>query len=290
MERSRWNGRSILVERASDVKSDAHSNETSSPEISEPLQPHPDFFFDDKLIVVQAEKTLFRVHKYQLAKSNTFSDLFRRPKEGDGPEKGSSPECPIKLADVSASDFTALLRVLYASHFPKSTVPEVVLIVPAFRLANLLEFPDLREYLLPLAEENLDDVDKIAFAREFKIKEWLAPALIRLCKRDEVLRIDEAKKLGLESVLLVWRMREQYRIQIPTSSTTTNSLYCQNCIGMEYYGYGHNTCERCNIRATGNYLRCFRSGTTGGEANTNNTALEVEVNKWVEDTYNTGGE
>ncbi|CAE6408943.1 unnamed protein product [Rhizoctonia solani] len=135
--------------------------------------------------------------------------MFKRPKKGDGPEEGSSPECPIELKDASASDFTTLLKVLYASHFPKTPVPEAPLVVPAFRLANLLVFSDLCEYLLPLAEKNLDDVDKIAFAREFNIKEWLVPAL--------------------------------------------------DCTGLEHYSYGYNTCAKCNISATGNYLHCFRS-------------------------------
>ncbi|KDN37627.1 hypothetical protein RSAG8_10032, partial [Rhizoctonia solani AG-8 WAC10335] len=289
MSVSRREGSLTLVERASDVKSDDHPNETSGPEISEPLEHHPEFFFDDKLIVIQVEKTLFRVHKYQLAKSEVFSDMFKRPKEGDGPEEGSSPECPIELKDASASDFTALLKVLYASHFPKTPVPEAPLVVPALRLANLLGFSDIRGYLLPLAEKNLDDVDKIAFAREFDIKEWLVPALVRLCKRDAVLSIEEARKLELDSILLIWRMREQHR-SLSSNTTTANSLYCQDCTGLEHYNHGYYTCEKCKIRASGHYLRGLRSSTTGAEAYINETALEAEIQKWVEDGYGAKGE
>ncbi|KAG8734974.1 hypothetical protein FRC11_003533, partial [Ceratobasidium sp. 423] len=61
------------------------------------------------------ENTLFNVHKYQLLESETFSDMFKVPKVEDGkPEEGSSPEHPIKMEGVKASDFTALLEVLYA--------------------------------------------------------------------------------------------------------------------------------------------------------------------------------
>ncbi|KAH7338042.1 hypothetical protein B0J17DRAFT_557209, partial [Rhizoctonia solani] len=140
---------------------------------------------------------------------------------GDEPEAGSSPEYPIVIKGVAASDFAALLKVLYArqvwlsstfyfhSHFSgEQHVPETPLIIPAFRLANLLDFSELRTYLLPLAEQNLGDVDKIVFAREFDITEWLAPAHVHLCQREEPLSTEEARKLGVDSVLILWRMRE----------------------------------------------------------------------------------
>jgi hypothetical protein len=58
----------------------------------------------------------FKVHKYQLIKSETFSDMFSVAKqpnvEGDSVQ-GSSTDNPIKLAGVSAADFECLLTVLY---------------------------------------------------------------------------------------------------------------------------------------------------------------------------------
>ncbi|CAE6479384.1 unnamed protein product [Rhizoctonia solani] len=80
---------------------------------------------------------------------------------------------------VAASDFVSLLKVLYESYFSSNRpTHETCLIVPAFRLACVFNFSDLRAHLLLLAEEMLGDADKILFAREFKIKEWLAPAYI----------------------------------------------------------------------------------------------------------------
>ncbi|KAG8736993.1 hypothetical protein FRC11_002285, partial [Ceratobasidium sp. 423] len=198
----------------------------------EPIVHHPEFFFDNTLIAIQIENTLFNVHKYQLSKSEFFSEIFKvsNPRS-DKPKEGSSPEHPIVIDGAAASDFAALLRVLYASD---QLAPEGSLIIPAFRLANLLSFSDLRTYLLPLAEKNLDDVDKIVFAREFDIKEWLAPAHIRLCKRDAVLNTEEANKLGINSVLLIWRMREQHR----SIATNTGELICYNCTGLECYAHG----------------------------------------------------
>ncbi|CAE6527475.1 unnamed protein product, partial [Rhizoctonia solani] len=184
------------------------SNETSSSPTPKIIKQHPTFFFDNILVAIQIEDTMFNVHRYQLAKSEVFSDMFKASKhEGNGPDEGSSPEHPIVLKGVAASDFAALLTVLYASQFSTDqAAPKAALIVPAFRLANMFNFSELRSYLLPLAEQNLGDVDKIVFAREFDIKEWLAPAHIRLCQREELLNSEEARKLGAERVLIILRM------------------------------------------------------------------------------------
>ncbi|CAE6432867.1 unnamed protein product [Rhizoctonia solani] len=157
---------------------------------------HPDFFFDNTLVAIQVENTLFNVHKYQLMKSEVFSDMFKMPRtEGDA-EEGSSPQRPIVMKGIPASDFADLLKVLYASLFSSNQpVPDAALLIPAFRLANILNFSELRDYLLPLAEKDLSDVEKIEFAREFDIKDWLAPAHMRLCLREKPLTTVEAKKL-----------------------------------------------------------------------------------------------
>ncbi|KAG8725913.1 hypothetical protein FRC11_001191 [Ceratobasidium sp. 423] len=244
-----------------------------------PTKRHPEFFFDNTLIAIQIEDTLFNVHKYQLAKSEVFSKMFEVPKRENGkPREGSSPEYPIVIHGASASDFAALLRVLYASQ----PAPEAPLIIPAFRLANLLGFSELRTYLLPLAEKNLDDVDKIVFAREFGIKEWLAPAHIRLYKREEHLSVEEACKLGVYSVLMISRMREKKRGQ---TKAVVGQYYCNNCIGLQCLTHGSNSycCYNCNSRSVA--LSLYNGpGTMGGTStNTDDSVLEEEVKKWVED-------
>ncbi|KAH7338050.1 hypothetical protein B0J17DRAFT_660579 [Rhizoctonia solani] len=267
------------------TESDNNPQEIPIVEASESLERHPEFFFDDTLITIQIGRTLFKVHKYQLAKSEVFSDMFKTPRhKNNGPEEGSSAEYPIKLEGVAASDFAALLRVLYASQFSSSQlVPEAPLIISAFRLANMFKFTDLRAYLLPLVEKSLDDVDKIVFAREFGIKEWPAPAHIRLCKREGVLSTEEASKLGVQSVLLISRMREKYRSQVIMA--TTETVYCKRCAGWQYYGTGCYTCQHCHTNGRDSYLLYLGPGTIGTRTTTNDTALEEEVKKWTEDEY-----
>ncbi|KAF8598502.1 hypothetical protein BDV93DRAFT_561213 [Ceratobasidium sp. AG-I] len=209
----------------------------SSGKLAVPHKRHSKFYFDNTLIVILIEDTLFNVHRYQLMKSETFSDMFKIASESEQESgEGSSPENPIVMSGVKASDFEALLTVLYATRF--STYhpdPDASLIIPAFRLANMWNFADLRTYLLPLAEKVLGDIDKIVFAREFDVKDWLAPAHTRICQRTEALTSEEAKKLGIESLLLILRIREVRSGQgvtppdCPNICGYTLQTYCNNC-------------------------------------------------------------
>ncbi|CAE6469469.1 unnamed protein product [Rhizoctonia solani] len=90
-------------------------DEVSIAEAPDTIVPHPEFFLDNTLTAIQIEKTLYNVHKYQLMKSEFFSDMFKAPKTDENEvEAGSSPKHPIVIKGISASDFSALLSVLYA--------------------------------------------------------------------------------------------------------------------------------------------------------------------------------
>ncbi|CAE6524032.1 unnamed protein product [Rhizoctonia solani] len=45
------------------------------------VERHPELFFEDRLVTIQVEGTLFNVHQYQLTKSEVFSDMFKMPRE-----------------------------------------------------------------------------------------------------------------------------------------------------------------------------------------------------------------
>ncbi|KAG8697272.1 hypothetical protein FRC08_006644 [Ceratobasidium sp. 394] len=198
---------------------------------------HSKFCFDNTLIALQIENILFNVHKYQLMKSTTFSDMFAIAEESGGEEtrEGSSLDHPIVMQGVSASDFECLMTVMYASHFSAhQPEPEASLIIPAFRLANMWNFAELCAYLKPLAERVLGDVDKIVFAREFKVTEWLAPAHAKLCLREEKITTEEADKLGLSSLLFISRFREDN--PRGTNGMTANCTHCNRTV-CSYSGY-----------------------------------------------------
>ncbi|KDN37613.1 hypothetical protein RSAG8_10018, partial [Rhizoctonia solani AG-8 WAC10335] len=262
-----------------------HQDEESTTKSHPIVRNHDEFFFNDTLVAIQIEDVLFNVHKYQLLKSEVFSDMFKVPNvKGDKPEEGSSPEHPIKMEGVKASDFAALLKALYAGQFcTRQLIPEASLVVPAFRLANMWGFSDLRSCLLPLAEKALSDIDKIILARELEIEAWLAPAHIRLCQRREQLTAEEARKLGIDSVLLIARMREQNASKDKRRFST--GYYCSSCSGFSSSGnsnvqYNSLTCKGCQTQGY-NFAYCNGGGTimTG---TWNSAFLETEIKKWVQ--------
>ncbi|CAE6460003.1 unnamed protein product [Rhizoctonia solani] len=208
---------------------------------NEEIVKHPKFFFDNTLVVIQVENIQFNVHKYQLLKSETFADMFKIAEDSGGDSEdlteGSSPDKPIKMEGVSAQDFESLLTVLYANHFSThQPEPTASLIIPAFRLANMWNFKELREYLMPLAEQVLNDASKIAFAREFHVQQWIVPAFVRLCHRKEHINTEEAKMIGLEGVLLISRIREGRYTKNPRPSCHTDitaTIHCASCVNQQ---------------------------------------------------------
>ena len=57
----------------------------------------------------------------------------------------------------------------------------------------------------------IDSVDLVVLAVDHQVKAWLPIAYSRLCQRKETLTIEEGKRLGLETVCLLYRARQKVR-------------------------------------------------------------------------------
>jgi len=91
----------------------------SSPSPKEPLVKHVDLWFSDGSVVLQAESTLFRVHKSQLARrSVVFSDMFTLPQPVVTTSHATFADesyegCPVVRLHDLAEDVANLLLALY---------------------------------------------------------------------------------------------------------------------------------------------------------------------------------
>lgn len=133
------------------------------------------------------------------------------------------------------------------------------------------EFSDLRAYLLPLAKNVLSDIDKIVFAREFGIEEWLVPAHMNLCQRTEALTMEEATKIGIFSLLMISRLREQFR---PANGKTES--YCDNC------GTTTSSTTTTWDPFYGGNVRT-KSQKRSGQNATANTVMENKLKAWIKE-------
>ncbi|KAG8696681.1 hypothetical protein FRC11_000565, partial [Ceratobasidium sp. 423] len=267
---------------------DNESNGTNAQDrVSNPLKSLRDILTSSlvTLVAIQIENTLLNVYKYQLLKSEAVSDMFKVPKVADGKsEEGSSPEHPIIMEGVKASDFVALLKLLSQFSTPQLK-PKPYFMVPAFRLANMWGFSNLYTTLLPLAESHMSDIDEILFAKEFGIDGWLAPAHI-LCRRREPLTTEKARKLGTGSLLLIARMRKMSpptrASHLPQAITALAAPAFQVPPGGT--GTGNNLrCAR-GVKPASTTLFVIMRGTviTGTRQD---PSVENKVERWVQDGF-----
>ncbi|KAF9554984.1 hypothetical protein CPC08DRAFT_696043 [Agrocybe pediades] len=117
------------------------TEDESAPAPNEDNSPQKSYlWFDDGNVVLQAEKTLFRVHKTVLAlHSDVFSDMFnicQSPADGSQPmfEDG----CPLISTSDSAADLTYLLSNIYENQKKHNLGKEIeaTRAVALYRLGN----------------------------------------------------------------------------------------------------------------------------------------------------------
>lgn len=129
---------SLVLELMSTDQSEQQSPEPTTTSIlslpSEYRIKHADLWFCDGSVVLQADSTLFRVHKSQLSRrSVVFSDMFTLPQPtlmtthamlADETYEG----CPVVRLYDSAEDVANLLLALYDGPFVLPSYPETLYI------------------------------------------------------------------------------------------------------------------------------------------------------------------
>ncbi|KZP23502.1 hypothetical protein FIBSPDRAFT_930555 [Athelia psychrophila] len=122
------------------------STSTLDPPTEETLGPviRSDMWFEDGNIVLQAERTQFKVHRGTLVQnSSVFSDMLSFPQP---PGPASMVEgCPVVQLSDSANDMTFVLKALFQRGFAPTGKPLEIEIVAAFlRLGKKYDIEVLR--------------------------------------------------------------------------------------------------------------------------------------------------
>ncbi|KAG8751883.1 hypothetical protein FRC12_012226 [Ceratobasidium sp. 428] len=202
---------------------------------------HPTFYIEDEMVTIQAEDTLFKIHKQQLWRSETFRDMFDMGEQNSLIAEGSSIKDPIKLDGVSASDFESFLLALYSHEcskchnqpFMKRTqFTGASRILPALRLADMWNFTHHRDYLLDLAFDTLDIIDRIVLAQQYNVQSRIKDSYLQLCQRHDPLTLDEARKIGLEGTAFVGRVRERLCRRVPLAPVRARPAHSQFILDM----------------------------------------------------------
>ncbi|PPR06868.1 hypothetical protein CVT26_003992 [Gymnopilus dilepis] len=174
-----------------------------------------DATFDFETVVFQVENTLFRVPKNGFNVPGTpFHEMFTLPQaEVSGVSKeGSGVDNPIVLEGVKAAQFRAFLKFLYP--FAGQTVEGYKDWIGVLRLSAMWFFKEIRQKAIAslaflIKEKSV--YERIALAREYRIRSWLQEAYVELVERGS-LTPDEMRKgqfaLDWETIARLMHIRE----------------------------------------------------------------------------------
>lgn len=116
------NGRHASKRRKSERQPPPDSNSNSGSGGAGGAQPHPDFWHPDGSVIVQVEKTKFRLHQSTLQKHSAyFAAMFLEKKGGNrrylevevderSPNGGHLPV--YRVSETTADDFASLLSLI----------------------------------------------------------------------------------------------------------------------------------------------------------------------------------
>ncbi|KAI5122318.1 hypothetical protein M0805_002485 [Coniferiporia weirii] len=159
---------------------------------------HDEYYIPSGDIVFKVEDTLFRVHRYFFERdSPVFEDMLSLPQSSDNALEGVSDENPIRLPQVTATEFAHFLWVFYN---PKYSVYDAPLDawIAILQLAHRWEFAEVRELAFrELNRMHIPLVTRLVLAEKYDAApDWYAKALVELETRATLLTHAELGRLG----------------------------------------------------------------------------------------------
>jgi hypothetical protein len=167
------------------------------------------------LIDVQAERTEYCIHRTLVG---IHAPAWLRDLEGKTE--------PVILESVKTSELDALLCIMYPtcacflspisfrltiylSDVCRRDISSAADWTSVLRLATRWHFSSFRTLALQTLDPTASPLQKLFLARELDVPDWLLPAHVTLCLREEPLSLSEMRLLPLEDVHLVVTVRER---------------------------------------------------------------------------------
>ncbi|KAI0300449.1 hypothetical protein B0F90DRAFT_412010 [Multifurca ochricompacta] len=179
---------------------------------SSTLSRHPDYFFPEADVTFEVDNVLFRAHKrFFIRESAYFRALFTAPPIPCQDPPGSETN-PVVLEHTSVDGFAGLLWVFYNPRYSiyNTTVEKWQSILT---LAQRWGFKEVEELCVRELEKlPIPPVEKIYIYQKFKLNaSLLLESYAKLTNRAEPIDLEEGRKLGIDTSLLIARARELSR-------------------------------------------------------------------------------
>ncbi|KAF9478099.1 hypothetical protein BDN70DRAFT_895954 [Pholiota conissans] len=192
---------------------------------------HSRFYFPDGNIIFLLDNVLFKVHRYFFQRdSPVFSAMFTLPHPERDTAEGEMDEKPVKLTGFTPTDFERFLTLLYPKDFTKTELTGTEAWISVLKIATQFEFASLRALAITRIRNFLVNApERIAVAKQYGIDNWLVQAYTDLCTRDEPLTLEEGRKVGLEDVIDLYRVRAliRYSSNLNRHHDTIRALVCK---------------------------------------------------------------
>ncbi|KAI6043412.1 hypothetical protein EDC04DRAFT_2891036 [Pisolithus marmoratus] len=182
---------------------------------------HPELYVDTVAFLV--ENCLFRVPRKPLEEeSMVFRDMFLLPQLNSNVIEGLDDTRPVVLHGISKDDFECLLKALLCRQHGQNKGLVLNLTnqwISVLKLSTMWEFTSLRTAAISWLDTSgasayrSDHVERIVFAMQYGIEEWLLPSLLALAQRPDPISVEEGRRLGIETALKLASVREKLKLE-----------------------------------------------------------------------------
>ncbi|KIO22953.1 hypothetical protein M407DRAFT_27523 [Tulasnella calospora MUT 4182] len=177
-----------------------------------PLSRHP-LYYDSDYLTFAVDGYLFKLPVRRLKESKYFQDMLGSEHLG-GSVEGKSDEHPITLGGITSFEMESFVGILDARVFGKEVQREWKQLAAALHLATMWEFEDVRTRLIKdmsqmISNGGVEPLDRVEGSIQCRVSDWLHPAYQVLCDRKEGVTTEEAKRLGMDRLAAIYRVRDR---------------------------------------------------------------------------------
>ncbi|KAG8909856.1 hypothetical protein FRC01_006684 [Tulasnella sp. 417] len=177
-----------------------------------PLTRHPRCYGSEHLTFA-VDGYLFQLPVRRLKESKYFQDMLDSEHLG-GSAEGKSDENPITLGGITEFEMESFVHILDARVFDEEIQREWKQLAAALHLATMWEFEAVRSRLIKdmsrvINQGGIEPLDRIEVSIQCRISDWLHPAYEELCDRKEGVTNEEAKRLGMDRLAAIYRVRDR---------------------------------------------------------------------------------
>ncbi|KAM6502676.1 hypothetical protein JOM56_002653, partial [Amanita muscaria] len=171
-----------------------------APETDSNLRPHERFFFSDGSLYLSVGNLLYCVHKSLFEIHASKFPLH---------ELETCFSKPHTLEAVNTIDFDRLLACLYPRNLLVDEAETTEEWVSILKLASKWGFETLRSRAASKIERILTPVDMVVLGRQHDFPDIILPGYAALCQATTPLSSEEGRRLGVEDVVNIYRIRHE---------------------------------------------------------------------------------